>query len=147
MNFLIYNQRQKNNYIYNRVFLQFFNYSQAYKLPLVEIQNNDFIPLLDFHFALLCKSKYGLNRDFTITFKEIDTPTELERAQINSTKAQTDSTYISSGVLSPDEIRSNLITNSGYNDIEGELPEDETDIDFSDEETDIIGNETNQKVL
>ena len=119
---------------------------KQYKLTLVEIQNNDFIPLLDFHFALLCKSKYGINRDFTITFKEIDTPTELERAQINSTKAQTDSTYISSGVLSPDEIRSNLIKdpNSGYNDIEGELPEDETDIDFSDEETDIIGNETNE---
>lgn len=116
---------------------------KQYKLTLVEIQNNDFIPLLDFHFALLCKSKYGINRDFTITFKEIDTPTELERAQINSTKAQTDSTYISSGVLSPDEIRSNLIKdpNSGYNDIEGELPEDEADIDFSDEENGGSSNE------
>lgn len=119
---------------------------KQYKLMLVEIQNNDFIPLLDFHFALLCKSKYGLNRDFTITFKEIDTPSELERAQINQTKAQTDSTYIQAGIFSPDEIRSNLIKdpNSGYNDIEGELPEDETDIDFSDVETDIIENETNE---
>lgn len=109
---------------------------KQYKLMLVEIQNNDFIPLLDFHFALLCKSKYGLNRDFTITFKEIDTPSELERAQINQTKAQTDSTYIQAGIFSADEIRSNLIKdpNSGYNDIEGELEEDNEDL-FSDEET------------
>lgn len=106
---------------------------KQYKLTLVGIQNTDYIPILDFHYALLSKSKYGITRDYTITFKEIDTPTELERAQINQTKAQTDSVYVQSGILSPDEVRDNLIKNpnSGYNDIQGELPEEE--FNFTDE--------------
>ena len=96
---------------------------KQYKLTLVEIQNADYIPILDFHYALLSKSKYGITRDYTITFKEIDTPTELERAQINQTKAQTDSVYVQSGILSPDEVRDNLIKdpNSGYNDLQGDF--------------------------
>ena len=97
-----------------------------YKLTLVEIQKADYIPLLDFHYALLSKSKYGVERDYTITFKEIDTPTELERAQINNTIAQTASAYVQAGVISPDEVRDNLIKdpNSGFNDITGELEEE-----------------------
>lgn len=98
-----------------------------YKLTLVEIQNADYIPLLDFHFALLSMSKYGIKRDYTISFKEIDTPTELERAQINQVKAQTDATYVQAGIISPDEVRDNLIKdpNSGFNDITGDLEEEE----------------------
>lgn len=113
---------------------------KQYKLTLVEIQNADYIPILDFHYALLSKSKYGITRDYTITFKEIDTPTELERAQINQTKAQTDSVYVQSGILSPDEVRDNLIKNpnSGYNDIQGELPDDE--LKFFDEPEQEVNN-------
>lgn len=105
-----------------------------YKLTLVEIQTADYIPILDFHYALLSKSKYGIVRDYTITFKEIDTPTELERAQINNTIATTAATYIQAGVISPDEVRDTLIKdpNSGYNDITGEL-EDNEDFSFADE--------------
>lgn len=118
---------------------------KQYKLILVEIQNADYIPILDFHYALLSKSKYGITRDYTITFKEIDTPTELERAQINQTKAQTDSVYVQSGILSPDEVRDNLIKNpnSGYNDIQGELPEDE--FNFTDEPEQQEGNGETQQ--
>ena len=118
---------------------------KQYKLTLVEIQNADYIPILDFHYALLSKSKYGITRDYTITFKEIDTPTELERAQINQTKAQTDSVYVQSGILSPDEVRDNLIKdpNSGYNDIQGELPEDE--FNFTDEPEQQEGNGETQQ--
>ena len=90
--------------------------------------------MLDFHYALLSKSRYGIERDYTITFKEIDTPTELERAQINNTIAQTASAYVQAGVISPDEVRDNLIKdpNSGFNDITGELEEGE-EFSFSDE--------------
>lgn len=118
---------------------------KQYKLTLAEIQNADYIPILDFHYALLSKSKYGITRDYTITFKEIDTPTELERAQINQTKAQTDSVYVQSGILSPDEVRDNLIKdpNSGYNDIQGELPEDE--FNFTDEPEQQEGNGETQQ--
>lgn len=114
-----------------------------YKLTLVEIQNSDYIPILDFHYALLSKSKYGIERNYTITFKEIDTPTELERAQINQTKAQTDSVYVQAGILSPDEVRDNLIKdpNSGYNDIQGEIEEEP--FNFGEEEQERNG-ETQQ---
>ena len=112
-----------------------------YKLTLVEIQKADYIPLLDFHYALLSKSRYGIERDYTITFKEIDTPTELERAQINQTNASTAATYVQAGVISPDEVRDNLIKdpNSGFNDITGELEEDDT-FNFGEEEPEGNGN-------
>lgn len=112
-----------------------------YKLTLVEIQKADYIPLLDFHYALLSKSRYGIERDYSITFKEIDTPTELERAQINQTNAATAATYVQAGVISPDEVRDNLIKdpNSGFNDITGELEEDDT-FSFGEEEPEGNGN-------
>jgi len=112
-----------------------------YKLTLVEIQKADYIPLLDFHYALLSKSRYGIERDYTITFKEIDTPTEKERAEINSINAQTASAYVQAGVISPDEVRDNLIKdpNSGFNDITGDLEEDDT-FSFGEEEPEGNGN-------
>lgn len=106
-----------------------------YKLTLVSIQEDDFVPLLDFHYALLSKSKYGIVRDYTINFKEIDTPTEKERAEINEIKARTDSTYVQAGVISPDEVRDSLVKdpNSGYNNLTGEAPEEE-EINFFEEQ-------------
>lgn len=110
-----------------------------YKLNLLCIQQEDYIPILDMHYALLTKSKYGLKRDFTITFKEIDTPTEKERAEINEIKARTDASYITAGVFSPDEVRDNVVkdANSGYNDIQGELLEDDTDFFNNEEELEL----------
>lgn len=97
-----------------------------YKLTLTSIQEEDFVPILDMHYALLSKSKYGIKRDFTINFVEIDTPTEKERAEINSIKAQTTATYLQSGIITEEEARNNLIKDpdSGFNDITDELPED-----------------------
>ncbi|MBR2526582.1 DUF1073 domain-containing protein [bacterium] len=102
-----------------------------YKLTCVSIQKEDYIPILDFHYRLLSMSKYGIKRDYTINFKEIDTPTEKERAEINEIKARTDATYIDAGILTQDEVRDNLIKspNSDYadisNDIDEEYPEEE----------------------
>lgn len=97
-----------------------------YKLTLVSIQEEDFVPILDLHYALLSQSKYGLKRDFTINFIEIDTPTEKERAEINSIKAQTMATYLQAGIITEEEARNNLIKDpdSSFNDITDELPED-----------------------
>lgn len=106
-----------------------------YKLTLTSIQEDDFVPLLDFHYALLSVSKYGIKRDYTITFKEIDTPTEKERAEINEIKSRTNATYLQSGILTENEIRDNLIKDpdSGYNDITDEIEETEGDFLFEDE--------------
>lgn len=107
-----------------------------YKLTLVSIQEDDFVPILDLHYKILTMSKYGLKKDYTINFVEIDTPTEKERAEINNLKAQTSAALVNAGVISPDEVRDNLIKDpdSGYNDITGELEED----------TDLFGNETEE---
>ena len=95
------------------------------------------------HYAILAMSKYGIKRDFTINFEEIDTPTEKERAEINEIKARTDASYIQAGVFSPDEVRDNVVkdANSGYNDIVGEL-EDNEEFSFTDEPDG--GSETSQ---
>ena len=106
-----------------------------YKLTCVSIQDEDFKPILDLHYKLLSVSKFGIKRDYSINFEEIDTPTEKERAEINEIKARTDATYIDAGIFSPDEIRDNVVKDpdSGYNDIQGDLPEDR-DLDLNDEE-------------
>lgn len=105
-----------------------------YKLLLTSIENEDYIPLLAYHYMLLSKSKYEVERYFTINFNEIDTPTEKERAEINEIKSRTDSNYINSGVISADECRDSLVkdANSGYNNLTGEAPED--DLGFENEE-------------
>ena len=107
---------------------------KQYKLTCVAIQEEDIVPVLDMHYRLLSVSKYGIKRDYTINFKEIDTPTEKERAEINSIKAQTASVYVQTGVISPDEVRDNLIKDpdSQFNDISGELEEDNETL-FNDE--------------
>ncbi len=75
--------------------------------------------------CLLCKSKFGLNRIFSVKFDEIDTPTEKERAEINEIQARTDATLVQAGVIAPDEVRQKLINseNSGYNGIDEEYQE------------------------
>lgn len=106
-----------------------------YKLLLTSIQEDDYVPILDLHYALLSKSKYGIVRDYTVNFKEIDVPTEKERAEINGIKAQTLSTYLQSGIITEEEARDNLIKDpdSGFNDITDELPDE--DLGFGEEET------------
>lgn len=97
---------------------------------------NRIIPAQQDFGIILCPVSVRNFYDLLIqNFKEIDTPTELERAQINQTKAQTDSVYVQSGILSPDEVRDNLIKdpNSGYNDIQGEGVNEEEEYSFFDE--------------
>lgn len=105
-----------------------------YKMLLASIQEDDYAPLMELHYQILCKSKFGLNRIFSVKFDEIDTPTEKERAEINEIQARTDATLVQAGVLSPEEVREKLINdeNSGYNGLEEE-PEEE-DISFEEEE-------------
>ena len=101
-----------------------------YKMLLTSIQEEDLAPLMEMHYMLLCKSKFGLNRIFSVKFDEIDTPTEKERAEINEIQARTDATLVQAGVLAPDEVRQKLISdeNSGYSGIDEEY----ADMDLED---------------
>ena len=69
--------------------------------------------------------KYGINKRYVIDFKEIDTPTAKEAAEIREINARTDATYINAGVIAPEEVRTVLREDetSGYNALEEEMPE------------------------
>ena len=94
-----------------------------YKMLLQSIQRDDFCPILDFHYKLLCKSENDIVKDFATIFAPVDTPTEKERAEIRELNSRTDMNYINAGVISPDEVR-NVIRediNSGYNALSEEM--------------------------
>lgn len=109
---------------------------QTYKQLQQGIQRIDFVPILELHYRLLAKSEYGIDKDYSCVFAEIDTPTEKERAEIKEINARTASTYIQAGVISADEERTRLRedNNSGYNALSEEIETSELDpFDFEDE--------------
>lgn len=116
-----------------------------YKLTLTSMQEDDYVPLLEMHYACLAKSKYGMSKEFNIHFEEIDTPTEKERAEINEINSRTYATYVNAGVISPDEVREKLVEDedSGFNTLTGEIPED--DIEFGEEEPSDNGGSSNEQ--
>ena len=95
------------------------NYS---KLQL-SIQRQDYCPILDFHYRLLAKSEFDLDKHYVTNFDPIDTPTGKERAEIKELNSRTDMNYVNAGVISPDEVRSVLRedVNSGYNTLSEEM--------------------------
>ena len=107
-----------------------------YKLTLTSIQKDDFAPLLEMHYRCLAMSKYGLDREFTVHFEEIDTPTEKERAEINEINSRTYATYVNAGVITGDEVRERLKEDedSGFNTLSDEIPEDNEPFDFGEEQ-------------
>lgn len=97
------------------------DYTQALK----EIQENDFNTILLRHYQLLSVSEHGKDLDIDIVWDEIDTPTALEQAQIEQTQAQTDATYVGSGIIDATEVRTMLRSNddSRFNNLSEELPD------------------------
>jgi len=88
--------------------------------------------ILDLHYRLLAKSKFGIDKKYNVVFDPIDTPTEKEQAEIREINSRTDSAYINAGVVSPEEIREVLRADekSGYNALGEELPEQEENDPF-----------------
>lgn len=107
--------------------------TKDYNQSLVEIQENDFNRILEFHYELLTLSELGHKVDFDIVWNPIDTPTEAELAQIESQQAATYAQYISTGVVDASEVRNILRQNedSGFHNLPTELPE--PDFDFGDD--------------
>ncbi len=103
---------------------------------LTSIQEDDYAPLLEMHYRCLAMSKYGLDREFTVHFEEIDTPTEKERAEINEINSRTYATYVNAGVITGDEVRERLKEDedSGFNTLSDEIPEDNEPFDFGEEQ-------------
>lgn len=102
-----------------------------YAQSLIAIQENDFNYILDFHYELLSLSEYGKDLELNIIWNPIDTPTELEMAQIENQQAQTDATYVSAGVLSQEEVHDMLRQNedSRFRNLSEETPQTESFLD------------------
>ena len=102
-----------------------------YAQSLVAIQENDFNYIMDFHYELLGLSEHGKDMEVDVVWNPIDTPTELELAQIENQQANTDATYIGAGVLSQEEVHTMLRQNedSRFRNLSDEVPETESMLD------------------
>jgi len=100
--------------------------TKDYNATLKEIQENDYNQILEFHYELLTLSEKGKKIKLDIVWNEIDTPTELEMAQIETQNAQTDAAYIGAGVVDAEELRTILRANEDgrYRNLPEEMPED-----------------------
>lgn len=110
-----------------------------YNQSLVEIQENDYNLILEKHYEYLTLSEYGRKIDVEVVWNPIDTPTELELADIEAKQAATDNQYIMAGVLDPSEVRKTLreAEDSRYGSIDPDLPE--PDIDLGEEDDELSG--------
>lgn len=97
-----------------------------YAQNLKEIQESDFNRILLWHYQLLSMSEKGKDLGIDIVWDEIDTPTALEQAQIESQQAQTDATYVGSGIIDASEVRTMLRSNddSRFHNLAEEMPDD-----------------------
>ena len=97
-----------------------------YAQNLKEIQESDFNRILLWHYQLLSLSEKGKDLNIDIVWDEIDTPTALEQAQIESQQAQTDATYVGSGIIDATEVRTMLRSNddSRFHNLSEEMPDD-----------------------
>ena len=84
-----------------------------------------------FYYLCILKSEFDIVAELSCVYGEIDTPTEKESAEINEINSRTAMNYINSGAFSPDEIRNVLRedTNSAFNALEGDAPNDPIDFD------------------
>ena len=106
-----------------------------YAQTLVETQENVFNRILERHYQLLSISEKGEDLGLQAVWNPIDTPTEVEMAQIESQQAQTDSTYIAAGVIGADEVRGALRANedSRFHNLPEEMPEIDEQALFGDQ--------------
>jgi phage-related protein (TIGR01555 family) len=95
-----------------------------YREELESIQTHDLAPLLQRHYEILLRSNLPKETpfDFTVVFNPIDSPTEMEMADINLKKAQTDQALQATGGIDGTDIRERLIkdSKSGYSGMSNE---------------------------
>lgn len=116
--------------------------TKDYNQNLKEIQESDFNMILLRHYQLLSMSEKGKDLGIDIVWDEIDTPTALEAAQIESQQAQTDATLVGAGIVDPTEVRTILRSNddSRFRNLAEDMPDD-----FGNELGNELGNEEPQE--
>ena len=83
------------------------------------------LPLLEKHTLYSIKSMGVDDFEYDIVFNALDCLTEVEQAQVNMTKAQTEQILIASGIIDAGEARARLIADpdSGYAGLEEQITE------------------------
>ena len=78
-----------------------------YNQSLLDIQENDFRPLLERYYEILLRSEYPNRQDLSvdIVFNPLDVPTREENIKASQQTAQTLQIYINSGVITIQEAR------------------------------------------
>jgi hypothetical protein len=109
-----------------------------YNQSLIEIQENVYNRILERHYQILSISEYGRDLELGVVWNPIDTPTEKELAEIEQIQANTDSVYISAGVIDASEVRDSLRANddSRFHNLSDEMPEIDGDMFDDGDETD-----------
>ena len=115
-----------------------------YAQTLVEIQENDYNTILLRHYQLLSMSEKGKDLNLDIVWNPIDTPSEIEMAQIESQQAQTDATLVGAGIVGAEEVRTILRSNedSRFRNLEEEMPDEMVDM----EEEEVVEEKENAKL-
>lgn len=108
---------------------------EDYKEALLEIQENDFIPVIMKHNELYTKSRYGRVIPLDVKFNPIDTPTEKEVAEISSIRSQVAMNHINAGITTPQEERDILRNEDGsiYSGLQEDIEEPDIDLDLNDQ--------------
>lgn len=101
----------------------------SYREELENIQAVDLLPLIERHYEIMIRSHIAPKEPFSVRvqFNPLDSLTEMELADINLKKAQTDQAYQAAGAIDGADIRERLISDpkSGYNGISNEYEIDE----------------------
>lgn len=100
--------------------------AKDYAQSLVNIQDYEYTPLLENHFRIYMKMKYGRDFNFEVVFNPIDVPTLMEKADISMKEAKSVDFLVNAGVVSPEEVRESLRNKRGgdYTHIEKSKPKD-----------------------
>lgn len=114
-------------------------YEEAnYREELESIQAFDIAPLIERHHEILIRSevtpKFGVEFATTVVFNPLDSLTEVEQAQVNLTKAQTDQALQTTGAIDGYDVRTRIVADpksgySGITDSEEPMPDNEDDLD------------------
>lgn len=96
---------------------------------LIDVEEMEFTPMLEFHAKLLTR-KIGKTIAVTVKWNAVDAPTAKEKAEIQNTKANTYSTLLTSGAVTPEEVRNALRNdkNGDFTGLSAESPQKDRDI-------------------
>lgn len=96
------------------------DYAQA----IDDIRRNEYTPLVS-RSAEIATACNGECKPILVDWNPVDAPTEEERAQVENTKANTRSAYVSSGILTVEEVRESMRTDEDgeFTHIEVDNPE------------------------